>query len=103
MSHSINSRIQMAEIWESARASNKDSILKTKKGFLLKSDTPKVILESTLKNLVNNNKISSYTATSVYNENNKVRTPPPPSYSCVIATVEKEITDQQISEHLKDS
>ncbi|KAL3274862.1 hypothetical protein HHI36_019644 [Cryptolaemus montrouzieri] len=96
--NSINSRIQMAEIWESAKASNKDSILENKKGFILKSDTPKAVLESNLKTPVNNNKITNYTATSAYNENNNVMTLPSSGYFCVIS-----ILDQQISEHLKDS
>lgn len=48
----ISSRIKMADLWESIRPNNKNTILKTTKGFLLKSDTPKIILSNTLKNCV---------------------------------------------------
>ncbi|KAL3281650.1 hypothetical protein HHI36_004856 [Cryptolaemus montrouzieri] len=89
VSTNVESRLQMAEIWEKARINNKDTILKTKKGFLLKSDTPKAILENTLKTLLNSNIITGFTATSSYNQNDNEKKLPPPSYACVIASVEK--------------
>lgn len=100
---SINTRIQMADIWNIARPTNKDVILKTKKGFLLKSDSPKVILVNTLKLLQKHEKILSFVETTAYQTNNKEKTIPKQTYSCVITSLEKEISDDAIAEHLQNS
>ncbi|CAG9763503.1 unnamed protein product [Ceutorhynchus assimilis] len=42
-------RAEIAELWENAIPNNRDIILETKKGFLLKSNTTKTILQETLK------------------------------------------------------
>lgn len=97
----INTRIQMADIWENERPQNKDTILKTKKGFLLKTDTPKVIIEETLKKMKNSKKINEYSTATPYIQRNKERSLPLPNYSCVIARVEKEINDEELNNHLK--
>lgn len=97
----INTRIQMADIWENERPQNKDTILKTKKGFLLKTDTPKAIIEETLKKMKNSKKINEYSTATPYIQRNKERSLPLPNYSCVIARVEKEINDEELNNHLK--
>lgn len=96
-------RIQMADIWESARPQNKDVILKTKKGFLLKTDTIKAIVANTLKNLQTNKKISNFSETAPYNKPNQMTKIPTQSYSGVIASVERDIPDLQILNHLKNT
>lgn len=99
----ITSRVQMADIWESVRPSNSDVILKTKKGFLLKSDTPKTILSNTLKNLQNHKKITAYVETSPYKTTHSQESlNPNNSYSCIIASVDMDITDNQMSKFLTD-
>lgn len=70
----INDRIKMADLWESARPTNKDVILMTKKGFLLKSDTPKVILNNSLKILQKQKKIISFSETAPYTFSQPVST-----------------------------
>lgn len=98
----VNTRIQMAEIWHSVRPNNTDVILKTKKGFLLKSDTAKVILVNTLKTLQKHKKITTFSETTAYNNSKPNNSSPAQTYSCVIASVEQEITDTQMSQHLKN-
>lgn len=95
-------RIQMADLWESIRPRNEDVILKTKKGFLLKTDATKIIIANTLKNLQKHAKIAAFSETSPYNENSRVLRKPAESYSCVIASVELDISDTTIAEHLKN-
>lgn len=85
-------RLQMADLWESVRPSNSDVILKTKKGFLLKSDTPKLIINNTLKSLQNHKKITTYSETSPYN-NSHTKAIPLQSYSCVITSVELDVSN----------
>ena len=97
----INNRLKMADVWESVRPSNKDIILMTKKGFLLKSDTPKVILINTLKSLQKHKKITAFIETSPY-KFTKPTSASSQSFSCVISSVEHDISDTQISEHLSN-
>lgn len=97
----INNRIKMADIWESVRPANKDVILMAKKGFLLKSDTPKTILSNTLRNLQKHKKINAFTETSPYKFTKPTSTISQ-SFSCVISSVEHDISDTQMSEHLSN-
>lgn len=95
-------RIQMADIWANERPTNNDIILKTKKGFLLKSNTPKTILNNSLKKLKTQELITDFTETnSLVNSPQKSNTIQK-SFSCVIASVELEISDDQISKHISD-
>lgn len=96
----ISSRIKMADVWESTRPNNRDTILKTTKGYLLKSDTPKIILTNTLKNLQTHKKIISFQETTPYKVNHRPSADQAQSFSCVIAGVEQDIVDTQISEKL---
>lgn len=96
-------RLQMAELWESVRTGNTDVILKTKKGFLLKTDTAKIIISNTLKQLQKNGLIESFKETAPYIDNSRSPKTPTESYSCVIASVELDISDADLQEHLKNS
>lgn len=96
------SRIQMADIWETARPGNVDIILKTKKGFLLKTDTAKIIVANALKKLQTSNKITGFSETAPYNKMPRTTRIPIQSYSGVMSSVETEIPELQISDHLKD-
>lgn len=95
-------RIQMADVWESARPKNSDVILKTKKGFLLKTNTPKTIVNLTLKKLQTENKIKSFCETAPYHKASSTSKIPTQSYSGVMASVEQDISELQIANHLKD-
>lgn len=64
--------------------------------------TAKIILTNTLKNLQKHKKITAFSETNAYNISKPSNQIPPQSYSCVIASVEHEITDSQMAEHLKD-
>lgn len=92
-------RIEIADIWEKEQPQNKDIILTTKMGFLLKSNTNKDKLKNTLEKLKNTKLILEYKETTP-----NTRKPNTPnqvtSYSAVLHNVEEYITDQQISEHL---
>ena len=95
-------RIQMADIWANERPTNNDIILKTKKGFLLKSNTPKTILNNSLKKLRSQELITDFIETnSSINSPQKSNTVQK-SFSCVIASVELEISEDQISKHILD-
>lgn len=95
------SRIKIADIWQQKHPTSKDIIIKTSRGFLLKSNTNKALVEKTLTDLVNNKILKQYQETNL----NK-QTPNPiinMSYSCVIASVEKEIEDEALSDYLKNA
>jgi hypothetical protein len=47
-----DSRTKMSDIWDKKHPNSTDVIIKTKKGFLLKSDTSKSVLVHTLKTLI---------------------------------------------------
>lgn len=97
-------RIQMADIWEKVRPGNKDIILKTKKGYLLKTNTSKLIIINTFKTLQNHNIITTCTETKPYEQRNNLQPKLPiETYSCVISSVETDILDDKISEHLTNS
>lgn len=95
------SRIQMANIWEKIRPNNNDVILKTKKGFLLKTNTPKLIITNAFKTLQNQADITTYTETTAYERTNTLKPKlPAETFSCVISSVEMDISEENISEHL---
>lgn len=94
------SRIEMADMWNQQFPSiTNDIILKTQKGFLIKSDTDKYKLLSVMAKLTASNKITNYKETSASATPNK-QIVPPLSFSAIISSVEVYIDDQHISEHL---
>lgn len=93
------SRIKLAQIWESYNPNNKDVILKTAKGFILKSDINKNLITETLNEMKKSHHITHYEE----NQHIPVATTKKPleeTYSCVISSIEKEISDKDISIHL---
>ncbi|CAH0556960.1 unnamed protein product [Brassicogethes aeneus] len=97
----FTTRTQVADLWEQERPHNSDTIIKTTKGFLLKSDSPKIILTNLLKKLQTNKHISNFTETKPYKTSPRTPNTPSISYSCVISNVEKDISDNDILAHLK--
>lgn len=93
-------RIDMVNIWNEVFPDSTDVILQTKKGFLLKSDTDKFKLLPKLAKLVDAKKITNYKETKPYSA--RSRSEPVPSYCVVIATVEKYLNENSISEFLKE-
>lgn len=98
-SDTIN-RIDMVNIWNVVFPNSTDIILQTKKGFLLKSDTDKFQLLAKLAKLVNDKKITMYKETKPYTTHS--RSDPEPTYCVVIATVEKYINEDSISDFLNE-
>lgn len=92
-------RTQMSNIWSSKFPNSKDVILKTKLGFILKSNKEKKTLEKTLEELKNEKKIVSYKETTSQKTTNERRNPQQ-TYSVVIAAVELSIKEEEISQHL---
>lgn len=92
------SRIKISDIWQQKHPTSKDIIIKTSRGFLLKSNLNKTLVEQTLTDLISNKILKHYQETKPNNQ------APNPiinmSYSCVIASVEKEIEDDILSEYL---
>lgn len=95
----ISTRLQMADTWKTIQGNPNDIILQTRKGFLLKSNTDKKVLLNRLENLKVGKKITNFEETSVKERQTKDN-PLIPSYSAVIATVEQEITDEELSNYL---
>lgn len=92
-------RFQMSDIWDEIYKNSKDVILQTQRGLLLKTDTEKNEIKSTLNNLIKEKTIISYKETSA-SQRPSERKIPQPTYCAVIASVEQEIQDTQISEFL---
>lgn len=94
------SRVEMADMWTQEISDiTTDIILKTKKGFLLKSNTDKYKLLSVLSKLLSTKKIISYKETSPSTTPSNAPTLTI-TFSAVISNVEVYIEDKHISEHL---
>lgn len=91
-------RMQFTDLWAKLFPHARDEIIKTKAGFLLKTDTDENEILLVLDKLISMSKIQSYKEAS---PNRKTPTASAgPSYSVVIGSVEQEIADTVISEHL---
>lgn len=93
-------RIQMVDLWnQEFSTATEDVILKTKKGFLLKTNTDKYKLLAVLSKLMANKKISHY------KETQQSTTPssntPPLTFSAIISGIEIDIKDTEVGEYLK--
>lgn len=95
----IVNRIQMADIWEKEQPNAKDIIIQTKKGFLLKSNSPKVIVTNHLERLKARETIMNFTETKPNSQKPKT-VQRHESYSAIISQVESVVQDNHISEHL---
>ena len=93
------SRLQMADIWNQEYPNPTDDvILKTKKGFLLKSNTEKYKLLAVLSKLAATKKIANYKETQ--QSTNPSQGTPTLTFSAIISGVELEIKDSDVSEYL---
>ena len=91
-------RLAFADIWQQQQSDKTDVIIKTTKGFLLKTDNNKSKVKEILATMVNSKVLTSFkeTETNAKPVQNKFTA----SYSCVIASVETDITDEEISNYL---
>lgn len=94
-------RTQMADIWMNHFPRSKDTILKTKKGFLIKSDGDKENIVKILQLLKNNKTINSFEENKEMNSTSQGFSTQG-SYSVVISSVDPDITDEEISTELKN-
>lgn len=93
-------RIEMAESWTRVSKKSEDIIIKTAKGFLLKTDTAKDNIITLLERLVAQGIISSFNETKDRTHLKEKTNDREASYVCVIASVEAVIDDASISQHL---
>lgn len=95
------SRIRMVDIWTVHYPQSRDILIKTKKGFIIKTDNDKSEIIETLNLLKNQNKIATFEETkeSIKPPSTKNNTH---SYSVVIGQVDQDITDEEISNELKN-
>lgn len=98
----IKDRIEMSNLWNTKNSKNTDVILKTKLGYLLKSNNSKEKLQKTLEELKEQDKILSFKETKA-NNNQVPRTEPKQTYSVVIASMEKNISNEEIEVFLKSN
>lgn len=101
-SEEVKDRIQMADLWNTKNSTNTDVILKTKLGYLLKSNNNKEKLKEILEDLQNHNKILSYQETK-QRILQKEKVEPKQTYSVVISGMEKNISDEELSKFLQDN
>lgn len=92
-------RLEMSDIWTNISKSAKDVIIQTKKGFLIKSNSEQKVLVKNLETLKSEQKITSFEKTKEKDHQQKTDTLIA-SYSAVIATVEMEIQDDELSKYL---
>lgn len=95
----ITNRIQMADIWDKEQPNAKDIIIQTKKGFLLKSNSPKVIITNHLERLKTRQLITNFNETNP-NMHKPKTVQRQESYSAIVSQVELVVQDNNISEHL---
>lgn len=91
-------RLEFADIWQQQQSEKSDVIIKTSRGFLLKTDNNQTKIKGILSAMINTKILVSFkeTQTNTKPAKNNFTT----SYSCVIASVEKDIPDDEISNHL---
>lgn len=93
-------RLDLTSIWSRIYPKAKDIIIQTKKGFLLKTDTPEESITQTLNKMVEVGRVLNFHKTS---PNTKPPTPTvSASYSVIIANVELEVEDKTIGEILNE-
>lgn len=93
-------RIQFSDIWSKYLENSTENIIKTKKGFIIKSDNDQELIKNTLKDMKIKNIITDFSETT--DTVRGTQQIPPCTYAGVIATVEYEITDDEINDHLKN-
>lgn len=93
-------RTSFSDVWAQYPQNNKDVIVKTTKGFLIKSDQEKQILNNILNILKETKTIKDFTETQNKSGTTSTSTPSA-TYAAVIAAVDHEITDEELSTHLK--
>lgn len=96
-------RKMMSDIWDKEHQHTDDMILKTKMGFLLKTNQEKNIITSTLKKLIGQKHILNYKETQPSTVPTNTNASSIGSYSVVIGSVEPDITEEEISEFLVKS
>lgn len=91
-------RTNFADMWSKYQQNSSDIILKTKKGFLIKSNSPKTKVQGILTALQKTKTIKTFeeTHSNQRQQNESFRA----TFVCVIASVEKEIDEKLISNHL---
>ncbi|KAK9883950.1 hypothetical protein WA026_004888 [Henosepilachna vigintioctopunctata] len=90
------SRIQIANEWIKIFPTNKDIIIQSRQGFIIKSNNNKNLLTKALENLKTKGTISDY-AESTENTSPNPNARFSESYSAVISDVEIEIEEQEIA------
>lgn len=92
------SRTNFADIWSKHQQNSSDIILKTKKGFLIKSNSAKTKIKGILTGLQKTKTIKTFEETHPnQKQQNESFTA---TFVCVIASVEREIDDKHISDYL---
>lgn len=92
-------RMEMAAIWSAKFPNSKDVILKTKLGFILKSNNNKTALIEALEELKKEKKIIIYKETTNQRRTREIKEPQQ-TYSVVISAVEVNIKEEDISQYL---
>lgn len=95
----VTDRIQMADKWNGKFPNSHDIVIKTKIGYLIKSNTDKKKLIKALEEMINEKILIKYKETKPFIRGNE-RIEPQQTYSVVIKGVEKNIKDEDISNHL---
>lgn len=94
----MNTRVEFCDLWVKFYPDADDEIIKTKTGFLLKTNNEKQNITPVLTELIENKKINNFKETS---PNIKTSTSSPTtSFSVVIGSVEQDIDEKTISDYL---
>lgn len=94
-------RIQFSDIWDKHLNNSTESIIRTKKGFIIKSDNDQELIKNTLNDMKSKNIITDFSEAT--DSVRGTQHTPPCTYAGVIAaTVEYEITVEEINDYLKN-
>lgn len=91
-------RVEFADIWNDQHSEKSDVIVKTSKGFLLKTDNNKNKIKEILSSMVQSKVLTTFKETQGNMKPADITFTA--TYSCVIASVERDIPDEEISQHL---
>ena len=99
------SRVKLANLWHDANPDSTDVIIKTKNNFILKSNNDIELIRNKLNELMHNNLILNFKIAKNNSSSPQYNSTPPSqqsvSFSLVLANVDREINDDDLSNWLR--
>lgn len=93
-------RLNVADAWSKLSPTTRDDIIQTARGFILKTNSETTVITPLLLQMISNKTIKNYSEIMNHNNQQTTRSAPSLTYSVVVHSVEPEISDIELSNHL---